>query len=135
MQASVGGKTPSLLGRDALLDFDMQVTLDGERLSAAEIKQLLAGSAGLQLIRGRWVEVDPKKLGRMLERFRAIEEAAAAGGLDFAEAMRLVAGADVAADGAADPDWSRVVAGPWLAETLKGLRDPQGLAPDRAEKI
>ncbi len=128
VQASVGGKAPSLLGRDALLDFDMQVTLDGERLSAAEIKRILAGAAGLQLIRGRWVEVDPKKLGRMLERFRAIEEAAAAGGLDFAEAMRLVAGADVATDGAADPDWSRVVAGPWLAKILKDLRDPQGLA-------
>lgn len=127
VQASVGGKAPTLLGRDALLDFDMQVTLDGERLDAAEIKRLLAGSAGLQLIRGRWVEVDPKRLGRMLERFRAIEEAAA-GGLDFSAAMRLVAGADVEADGATDSAWVRVVAGPWLAETLKSLRDPQGLA-------
>ena len=30
--------------------------------------------------------------------------------------------------GGADPDWSRVVAGPWLAETLAGLRSPEGLA-------
>jgi SNF2 family DNA or RNA helicase len=27
-----------------------------------------------------------------------------------------------------DPDWSTVSAGPWLAETLKGLRSPDGLA-------
>jgi non-specific serine/threonine protein kinase len=26
-------------------------------------------------------------------------------------------------------DWAQVVAGPWLAETLKALRNPQGLAP------
>ena len=45
--------------------------------------------------------------------------------------MRLVAGADVSAadipagDGAG---WAQVVAGPWLAETLKALRSPQGLA-------
>ena len=44
--------------------------------------------------------------------------------------MRLLAGADVPGDIAATdaPDWSRVVAGPWLAETLEGLRDPDGLA-------
>ena len=103
--------------------------LDGERLSAAEIKALLAGGNGLQLIRGRWVEVDRKKLGRMLERFQAIERAAAENGLPFAEAMRLVAGAslDEAGD-SADADWSQLVAGPWLAETLQGLRQPEGLA-------
>jgi len=130
VKASVGGAVPSLLGKDALLDFSMEITLDGEHLSAAEIKALLAGADGLQFIRGRWVEVDRKRLGRMLERFRAIEQAAAAGGLGFAEAMRLVAGATLAGDGAtaADPDWSQVVAGPWLAETLKGLRGPEGLA-------
>ena len=119
VKARVGARTPSLLGKDALLDFSMEVTLDGERLSAAEIKALLAGGNGLQLLRGRWVEVDRKKLGRMLERFQAIEQAAAEQGLPFAEAMRLVAGAslDDAGD-SADADWSQLVAGPWLAETL-----------------
>jgi non-specific serine/threonine protein kinase len=45
--------------------------------------------------------------------------------------MRLLAGADVAAADTSDPaaaEWSQVVAGPWLAETLKGLRSPEGLA-------
>ena len=129
VKASVGGKAPALLGKDALLDFSMELTLDGERLSAAEITRLLAGTDGLQLLRGRWIEVDRERLGRMLERFRSIEQAATAGGIPFAEAMRLVAGATVAADGAeADPDWSQVVAGPWLAATLQGLRGPEGLA-------
>jgi non-specific serine/threonine protein kinase len=128
VRATVGGKAPSLLGKDALLDFSMELTLDGERLTAAEIKKLLAGSNGLQFLRGHWVEVDREKLSRMLDRFHAIEQAAAEGGLAFAEAMRLVAGAAVTVDAAADPDWSCVVAGPWLAETLKGLRGPEGLA-------
>ena len=131
VRVTVGGKAPSVLGRDALLDFSMELTLEGEHLSAAEIKKLLAGSDGLQLIRGHWVEVDRQKLGRMLDRFRNIERVAAAGGLPFAEAMRLVAGASVSVDAAADaadPDWSQVVAGPWLAATLKGLRGPEGLA-------
>jgi superfamily II DNA or RNA helicase len=129
VKASIGTRPPSLLGKDALLDFSMEVTLEGERLSAAEIKALLAAGNGLQLLRGRWVEVDRKKLGRMLERFQAIERAATENGLPFAAAMRLVAGASLdEADNSADADWSQLVAGPWLAETLQGLRQPEGLA-------
>ncbi|HEX9277844.1 MAG TPA: DEAD/DEAH box helicase [Casimicrobiaceae bacterium] len=129
VKASVGAKPPSLLGKDALLDFSMEVTLDGERLSATEIKALLSGGNGLQFIRGRWVEVDRQKLGRMLERFQAIEKTAAANGLPFGEALRQVAGASLDdADESADAEWSQLVAGPWLAEILQGLRQPDGLA-------
>jgi len=129
VKASVGTRPPSLLGKEALLDFHLEVTLDGERLTAGEIKALLSAGNGLQLIRGRWVEVDGRKLGRMLERFQAIEQAAAENGLPFAQAMRLVAGASLEDAGdAAAADWLQLVAGPWLAETLQGLRQPEGLA-------
>jgi non-specific serine/threonine protein kinase len=129
VKASIGARPPSLLGLDALLDFSMEVTLDGERLSAAEIKALMQGMDGLQLIRGRWVEVDRKKLGRLLERFQAIEQSATENGLSFAEAMRLMAGASLNDAGFADDaDWTQLGAGPWLAETLRGMRQPEGLA-------
>ena len=127
---AVGGKPPSGLGTDALLDFKMSVSLDGEPLSNAEIEQLLAASSGLHLVRGRWVEVDHERLSRMLDEFRAVETAAARDGLSFGEAMRLLAGSHVPGDiaEATAPDWSLVVAGPWLAKTLAGLRDPAQLA-------
>ncbi|MGH9142683.1 MAG: SNF2 helicase-associated domain-containing protein, partial [Vicinamibacterales bacterium] len=128
--AVVGGKPPSGLGTDALLDFKMGVSLDGEPLTKAEIEQLLAASNGLHLVRGRWVEVDRERLNRMLDEFRAVETAAAQEGLSFGEAMRLLAGAHVPGDivAATAPDWSTVVAGPWLAKTLADLRDPAQLA-------
>ena len=131
VSAKIGGKTPAGLGQDALLDFQMEVTLEGERLTAAEIRELLEKSDGLALVRGRWVEVDRERLGRMLEHFREVERTAAKNGLSFREAVRLLAGADaVAGDPSSDgrAEWSQVVAGPWLAETLKGLRSPEGLA-------
>ena len=128
VKASVGTRPPSLLGQDALLDFSMQVCLDGEDLSEGEIEALLQSGDGLQFIRGRWAEVDRKAIGRLLERFKAMEEAAA-NGLPFVEAMRLVAGASLDEGGEpADADWSEFAAGPWLAETLAGLRQPEGLA-------
>jgi superfamily II DNA or RNA helicase len=131
VEATVGRNAPSQLGKDALLDFRMDVTLDGERLSAAEIKRLLAHSDGLALIRGKWVQVDPERLRRTLDKFEAIEHRAATDGLSFGEAMRMLAGANLAEGGSgeqADIDWSRTVAGPWLAETLAALRRPDGLA-------
>jgi superfamily II DNA or RNA helicase len=131
VKATVGGKAPSQLGLDALLDFQMEVVLDGETLSKAEIRKLLAQSEGLVLIRGKWVEVDHDRLARTLQQFEAIERRAGEEGLSFGEAMRLLAGAGVAGEGAAGPavvDWSQTVAGPWLAQTLAGLLRPDGLA-------
>jgi len=128
--AKVGGKVLSGVGQDALLDFRMEVTLDGETLTAAEVRELLAKSDGLALVRGRWVEVDRERLSRMMEYFGQVERTAAESGLSLREAMRMLAGADVAAGGesaASEADWAQVVAGPWLAETLRGLRSPEGL--------
>ncbi|WP_288093860.1 DEAD/DEAH box helicase [Thiomonas sp.] len=124
--ATVGAKSPSLLGLDALLDFRMDVTLDGQALSPDEIRSLLASSEGLQWIRGQWVEVDRDRLAQLIARFQGIEQSAA-DGLPFTEAMRLLAGVGLE-DARADADWSEVVAGDWLAENLRGLRSPQGLA-------
>ncbi|SPE40249.1 SNF2-related protein [Candidatus Sulfopaludibacter sp. SbA3] len=129
----VGGKAPAGIGQEALLDFSMAVTLDGESLAPAEINELLATSDGLALVRGRWVEINREHLSRLIEQFRNVERTALANGLGFADAMRLLAGAGAAADAdegaAADAaDWTQMVAGPWLAETLKGLRSPEALA-------
>src|SRR5216684_7994771 len=128
--AKVGGSAPSQLGQNALLDFRMEVVLDGETLTAVEIERLLAQSDGLALVRGRWIEVDRERLKRMIERFGEVEHAAAEGGLSFGEAMRMLAGANIAAgddDSDVEANWAQVVAGPWLAETLKGLRSHEGL--------
>ena len=127
VKAAVGGATPSLLGLDSLLDFDMGVTIAGEPLSQREIEALLAGSDGLQWIHGQWVEVDRERLAKLLDRFRSIEKAAK-DGLPLTEALRLLAGASFDAATPADSDWSEITAGPWLAETLAGLRSPEGLA-------
>ncbi|HEX4079525.1 MAG TPA: DEAD/DEAH box helicase [Rhizomicrobium sp.] len=125
VKATIGGTAPSQLGMNALLDFRMELTLDGETLSQRDIERLLAQSDGLAFIRGKWVEIDSERLARTIEQFQAVERHAADEGLSFGEAMRLLAHAPITADDAsarADIDWSETVAGPWLAEMLAGLR-------------
>ncbi len=133
VQVTVGGRAPVGMGKDALLDFNVALTLDGDRLSAAEARQILAASSGLVLLRGRWVEVDHDKLREVLGKWQDVEKAYEAGGVSFFEALRLVAGASVEASETALGDdsvaaWSRVTPGPWLADVLAGLRSPEGLA-------
>ncbi len=133
VKATIGGKPPSQLGMSALLDFQMEITLDGERLSASEIKKLLAQTDGLALIRGKWVEIDHDRLRRTMDQFEAIERRAASDGLSFGEAMRMVAGAGMDGDGdgatgEAKAAWGETVAGPWLAQTLAALRRPETLS-------
>ena len=130
--ATVGGRAPSALGLDGMLDFHMGVMLDGAPLTNDEIAILLSGTEDLVLLRGQWVEVDRARFERTLERFRAAEALAVRDGLSFAEAMRMLAGAAVANDDKAvpDADWSQVAAGPWLSQTLKELRAPDGAGVD-----
>lgn len=129
---TVGARRPSGMGLEGLLDFRMSVTLDGETLSETEIKSLLASTDSLVLLRGRWVEVDRDRLERSIRQFRDAEKLAAQNGLSFAEAMRMLSGAAITdgADEAISPDWAQVTAGPWLAETLRALRAPDGIGAD-----
>lgn len=127
VSVSVGGKPPSTLGMDALLQFDVNLTLDGTKLTAGEIRELLAKDAGLVLLRGRWVSVDAEKLSQVLSMWREIQARANEGDVSFASAMRMLAGTPLGGSRMAMPDpelreWSQVVAGKWLASKLDGLR-------------
>ncbi|MEK4031797.1 DEAD/DEAH box helicase [Methylocystis sp. IM3] len=131
IEATVGSNAPSMVGVQSLLDFNVSVTLDGEALTAEEIDGLLAATDGLALLRGRWVEVDAERLKTTLDQFSAVERKAKSEGLPFAQAMRLLAGADVGGETPATApaaQWAHVAAGPWLAETLKQCRSPEVLA-------
>jgi len=129
VSVSVGGKAPSKLGMEALLDFDVKLTIDGKALSRKEIKELLASTEGLVLIKGKWVEVDRDKLSVVLDQWHDVQEQAQAGGVSFGEAMRMLAGAQLdggGPDGAAEarPEWSEVIAGKWLSSRLDALHSP-----------
>lgn len=127
--ATVGAKPPSAVGLDGLLDFRMEVMLAGEPLTDREVSRLLAGTDTLVLLRGHWVEVDHDRMTRTLRQFKEAEALAAKSGLTFAEAMRLLAGTGLSDDSdeeETETHWSQVIAGPWLAKTLKALRSPTG---------
>ena len=131
VRVTVGTQGPSGLGLDALMDFNVALTLEGEVLTAAEWRKIQQSTSGLISIRGRWVEIDKTKLNDVLDHWRSVQASVAKDGVSFADAMRLLAGASglggvrrVGPEAAEKADWSGVVAGEWLAQTLEGLRRP-----------
>ncbi len=132
VRVTVGASAAGGLGVDSLLDFHVELSLDGVTLSEAEWRSLASTTDGLALVRGQWVEVDREKLAEALAQWKRVERHAAGDGLSFIEGMRLLAGARLGErgdtlDAAADRSWSDVVAGPWLAKTLAALREPGSL--------
>ncbi|MEE9369066.1 MAG: DEAD/DEAH box helicase [Pontiella sp.] len=127
---TIGENKPSKVGINALLHFHLDVVIDGQRLSRAEIAELLAGEDGLVLLRGQWVEVDREKLQQALDHWGEIEQS---GTISFAEGMRLLAGAPHNLKNEAEleehREWAFTQPGEWLAETLEQLRNPELLAP------
>jgi superfamily II DNA or RNA helicase len=136
VSVQIGKRPKSQLGLSALLDFEVGVAIDGEPLSAAERKQLLAATDGLVFLRGKWVEVDAKRLEEALAHWRQVQKDRP-DGITFLESMRLLAGVPSESDGESaktTADWSRISAGDWLRGTLERIRRPDqihGCQPGR----
>ncbi len=61
------------LSAQALLDFRVQLTLNGAELTRDEIAALTASSGGLAFVRGQWVEVDGEKLRQALDHWQKVQ--------------------------------------------------------------
>ncbi len=121
------GQQAAGLGLDRMLDFQVELTLDGQALTDEERAELAAAGDGLVRLKGRWVEIDRSRLDAVLAHWKQVQHSASGDGISFLEGMRLLAGAQLARD--AEPvlepaaaEWSRVVAGDWLRDTLAQLR-------------
>ncbi len=128
VQVRIGERPASQIGFDGLLDFSLDIALDGDPLTDTERTQILQASDGLVLLRGKWIEVDGDQLQSALLQWQRLQDEHAQG-LTFLQGMRLLAGAplDDADSARATPEWSGVVAGSWLQETLAKIRSPDGI--------
>ena len=137
VSVTVGAAKAAGLGLDALLDFKVALTLDGDPITAEEWERIAAADAGLVLLKGKWVEVDRAKLQNVLDHWKTLESARKQDGVSFAESLRLLSGAQPGADAPEDESadvrsWSSVRAGEWLEKTLAELRAPAALGADTA---
>lgn len=128
LNVSVGGREPSRLGKEALLSFQADLWLGDEEVTADELKQLLAEQEGLALIKGRWVEVNHKRLRQALDAYEQALQAAGGSGLSIMEAMQLQLNAERSLKVNEDAVEVEVTNGEWLASMMSQLRKPDTIA-------
>ncbi|WP_339612685.1 DEAD/DEAH box helicase [uncultured Rubinisphaera sp.] len=129
----VGTKQQSTLSNGGL-DLQINVSIDGEPLSEAELAELANARQGMMFLRGKWVEVDQERLNRALDQWSELQSRHV-DGLGFLEGMRMLAGASIDSQEMSEEtrSWTRIVPGDWLKETLDQLRQPDGEIPIEAQ--
>jgi SNF2 Helicase protein/SNF2-related domain len=130
VSVKINSKNSASIGVDAMLQFSVNMSLEGETLSQEEIDQLLQTSGGLIQLKGKWVEVDREKLQNALDHWKKVENEVRHSGLSFFEGMRLLSGANLVEEEedkskAAIRQWSGLTAGAELEAVLKALRSPE----------
>ncbi|MGB3687073.1 MAG: DEAD/DEAH box helicase [Ornithinimicrobium sp.] len=118
--------TSGSFSRESLVDFDWQLALGDEVLTADELAALAATKEPLVRLRGQWVTVDPEQVRRGLELLEAGSDS---------DTVRAGTVAEIIALAAAHPDdidtplpVISVVADGWLGDLLSGNLD-QTLQP------
>jgi len=119
VSVAIGEKPPSQVGLDALLSFAPMLIIDGEEITRDELERLIAQTAGLSFLKGKWVEVDHEKLREVLDAYDKL------GGMTdevtFADAIRMQMGlAD--ANGQISGDIVEVTNGQWLNSVMDSLK-------------
>lgn len=111
-------KKKSLLGLDSILGMEGYLEVDGEKLTKAEIKKMLAMDEGLSLIKGKWVEVDHERLNLLLKEMEKYQ-----GDITMVEALRMSLNSDNADSDSKDKiDINAISNATWISELLRDLR-------------
>jgi len=124
LDVQFGDKKPSVLGMDAILNFNARLLLDGIPITADEARRLLQQSEGLAFIKNKWVVVDPQRLEQTLAAYEKAQAMTADGGLSLKEALRLqlTPGKFL---GAEDQEAEVTISnGQWLQTITQKLRQP-----------
>ncbi len=118
LSVKLGDKQPSRVGADALISLSPELTVDGVALSRTEIETLLKQTEGLAMLKGKWVEVNHKRLQTLLEQMEK-----QGGAVSLMDALRMQIGVQET-----EAETVSVTNGQWLTELLYKLRNPKTIA-------
>ncbi|MFD0711839.1 DEAD/DEAH box helicase [Paenibacillus sp. GCM10027626] len=131
VSVSIGGKEPAQLGADTLLNFDARIWLGDDAIAEEELRQLLSEAEGLAFLKGKWVEVNHKRLQEALAAYENARQTLGNEQLTIADAMRLQLNASQVLDIASDSSVElEVTHGEWFHAVQSKL-----LNPDKLERI
>ena len=125
----IGEAGGGALGQDRLLDFKVEVSLEGEPLTAEEMEALMGATSGLVLLKGKWVQVDQEKLQEVLAHWKQVQSTVDRDGVTLLEGLRMLSGFQPGQETepeaeAVRAEWSSVNAGRGLRQLLEQMQQP-----------
>lgn len=119
----VGEKKESL-NKDALLNFDMRIHVNGIDLTYDEIQELLSKEQGLTMLKGQWIEVDHKKLSQVLEAYDKAKDNLGEHDLGIIDALRLQLSPNkiLSGENSVEVEFTN---GQWLKSVLEEMTIPE----------
>ena len=127
LSVKIGTKPPSQLGFDALVDFNAQLSIGDDKITAGELKKLLAETEGLAFIKGKWVEVDHEKLRETLQAYEQAQILMSKTDMSVLEAMRFQLNPSAMLKIPGNAGELEVTNGEWLDTVVSKLTHPEGI--------
>ena len=124
MSITVGEKEPPKVGLEAIMNFVPRLTIDDEVLTEDDLRAFLTMAEGIVKYKGKWVEIDKKKLAAVLQVFEKVKEMANTQVLSLGEIMRMELSSDKLLDISDDELAISVTNGRWLRTMRETLTHP-----------
>ena len=122
---SVGDSKPSLVGMDAILNFNARLFLGDTQISEKEARQLLSESEGLAFIKNKWVAVDPEKLKQTLNAYEKAKKLMAKEGFSLKDALRMQLAPEKLLDVNTQEIDCGISNGKWLKSVIQKMLNPE----------
>ncbi len=126
LSLTIGKKGQSHVGLDAITDFSPSLVIDGEKLTQKQLKEFMKMAEGLVLYKGKWVEINKKRLEAALEALERAQSLAQDGMLSLSEAMRMELNFQKEFSGS-DEIQAKIQYGPWLKKVREMLSNPASI--------
>lgn len=124
LSITVGEKEPSKVGLKAIMDFLPSLTVGDEVLTEQDLRAFLTMAEGMVQYKGKWVEIDKRKLAAILQAFEKVKDLSSNESLSLGEAMRLDLNLGRLLDSSSDELTVSVTSGQWLRTMKETLTHP-----------
>ena len=129
ISVSIGNKTPSRLNFDALVDFNAELSLNGEKITINDVKKLISEAEGLAFIKGKWMEVNHERLKASLKAFEQAQKLMEKSDMSMIEAMRFQLNTQKLMKVSGTACELEVTNGEWLTSVITRLTHPDTIEP------
>ena len=129
LSVSIGEKEPSRVGLDAIMDFSPYLKVGEEDLTEKELREFLAMAEGLVQYKGKWVEINKKKLEAVLDALEKVKDFSRDNAMSLGDAMRMELNTGEVLDIPSEDVEITITNGQWLRNLKESLTQPQMFQP------